>query len=311
MTPRTASCANQCGNETASELKCCSGCKQVMYCSKACQTADWRRHIFDCKLDRPIGTAYYLSRACAQGLLPLDPQTRKDFGFDKTELALCGCAQRGLLALWTKVFNVFGVSEKELQRWQVEGKLVERIMDGFLRFPPDLPEPAYEWFSEHYALLDGSPIDQAQAYESASRSYDDATRRAWVMTGGSPNDTLATIKRKIRARPRHVRACHDFYTLLGWETHPKPKHASWLTFGFVAAMNQADAQRLAEGYKELIQHVEFDDFSFVHRICHIAQLAELHGIAMVGEAGTTAAAFFCDVMSESPYHFKTVWHLKQ
>ena len=31
----------------------------------------------------------------------------KDFGFDKAELALCGCAQRGLLALWTKVFDVF------------------------------------------------------------------------------------------------------------------------------------------------------------------------------------------------------------
>jgi hypothetical protein len=60
-------------------LKRCSGCQKVDYCSTACQREDWVCHIFDCKPHRAINTADYLALAVYKNLLPEHPQTCADY----------------------------------------------------------------------------------------------------------------------------------------------------------------------------------------------------------------------------------------
>jgi len=61
----------------------CSGCSKVYYCSKKCQKDAWAVHIFDCNPKKPINTAYYLARAARRDRFPEDPQTCKDYGFER------------------------------------------------------------------------------------------------------------------------------------------------------------------------------------------------------------------------------------
>ena len=78
-------------------LKRCSGCQKVYYCSTACQKYDWVYHIFDCKPRRPINTSDYLALAVYQNLLPEHPQTCADYGFDR---AITGEEKSKLLGLY-------------------------------------------------------------------------------------------------------------------------------------------------------------------------------------------------------------------
>lgn len=68
-------------------LQRCSGCKKVYYCSTYCQDSDWAYHIFDCKPRRVIETAHHLARAVYDDLVPSHPQTREDYGFNRTVTA--------------------------------------------------------------------------------------------------------------------------------------------------------------------------------------------------------------------------------
>ena len=62
-------CAAWC-EEPQGELKRCSKCRQVWYCSRQCQEKHWKFHIFDCRADRPISTVYYLYQAAFKNLVP-------------------------------------------------------------------------------------------------------------------------------------------------------------------------------------------------------------------------------------------------
>ena len=64
-------------------LKRCSGCRKVYYCSTDCQKSSWPFHIFDCKPRHSINTAYYLAQAVYQDRIPEHPQTCADYGFDR------------------------------------------------------------------------------------------------------------------------------------------------------------------------------------------------------------------------------------
>ncbi len=296
----------------ASELKCCSACKKVWYCSKECQKVDWRRHIFDCKHDRPIPTAYYLSRACREGLAPIHLQTRKDFGFHKVESLLPASVQAKLLNLWTVVYNDARVSERDVQAWQVKGTLVDGIKTTLMRLPSgDFQDACYTWFLDHQDLFDGSPVDKAKAKEFGKHSFEGATHKAWIKVGGSPDDDFRTIRAKIKALPGHVQECHDFYALAAFGAHPRPEYSSWLTFGFIAAMDRVDEHWISQWYDRLVDRCTFDAFTTVYQTSSLISLAEAHGVSLPCPLSRSAQAFFRDVMSASPRQFKTVWYLKQ
>ncbi|KAH9852003.1 hypothetical protein C2E23DRAFT_886210 [Lenzites betulinus] len=305
-------CDNSCGNADASALKCCSGCKKVWYCSKECQKRDWRRHIFDCTHTRPIPTAYYLSRACAQRVFPIHRKTRTDFGFEKAELLWLPCAQTELLALWIIVFRDAGMSEKDVQKWQATGTLVDGIEATFARLPRDaLLDDASAFFNAHRDLFDGSPADKAEAEAAMEDSCGRAIRKGWVKTGGPPVDDPGTIVRKISAMPEHFRDCHLFYALLAVYSHPGPLCPEWLSFGIVAARDEGDAFWIGRWYDRLIEVCTFDAFAAAYRTSSLLSLGEAHGIHLSCSLSGAAKVLFFDVMSESPRGFKTVWPLKQ
>lgn len=321
MTPRPERCQSYChpddDEESAvspAQLKRCAGCKKVWYCSKVCQQSDWRRHIFHCNPKRPIGTAYYLSRACEEGLLPVHTQTRKDFGFEKTEELLGAHAQHKLLGLFYGLFAYLDVSEKEVQRWQAEGRMVEEVKNAYARLAPRDRGEFYEWFLAHPYVLDGAPADPHAAQEVTRRAGGDAIRRAWMMSGGSPDDSLESIERSIHALPRQIQAVHYFYRLLMFEVHPAPAaYHQWITFGFVAAIRQADELPIGQAYSDLIfKRCTFAEFRTAYLSGTILALAEAYGVSF-SNANTLPATTrgLRDVLAESPRRFKTVWYLKQ
>ena len=118
--------------ETVSEnARRCSGCHRAWYCSTACQERNWPIHIFDCRPNKPINSVYHLARACYRDLVPIDHQTRKDYGFEKAEALLGGESGSMLLGLYQGVFNVLSTPPKEVRRWKEEGKLSSGIKDAF------------------------------------------------------------------------------------------------------------------------------------------------------------------------------------
>ncbi|KAG1746941.1 hypothetical protein EDB19DRAFT_1688545, partial [Suillus lakei] len=54
--------------EEPSDLKRCSGCHKVWYCSVSYQKSVWVQHIFACKPRRPITTADHLALAVRNNL---------------------------------------------------------------------------------------------------------------------------------------------------------------------------------------------------------------------------------------------------
>ncbi|KAI0328234.1 hypothetical protein GY45DRAFT_1355271 [Cubamyces sp. BRFM 1775] len=205
-----------------SNLRRCAGCAKARYCSKECQTAGWRIHIFD---------SYYLSKACHEGVVPLHEQTRADYGFDKALELAGGLGERMLLGLWTEVF-------KEVQKWQSEGRLVEGIKNTYQQVRPS-------------HLLDGRPLSEAEK-EGSVESYSDTLHRTWEFIGGPPSDLRHTIWPQIGARPSYEQRCFFFYESLVGNRDLTPENAeTWLSFGFTA-MTREGVGELVEKYKQLM-----------------------------------------------------------
>ena len=53
---------------------------KVVYCSKACQIANWPLHIFDCYAYRRKTVPYHFAHSRYRDLLPTDKQTLEDSG---------------------------------------------------------------------------------------------------------------------------------------------------------------------------------------------------------------------------------------
>ncbi|KAH9854859.1 hypothetical protein C2E23DRAFT_815931 [Lenzites betulinus] len=312
MVPRPSICSACC--EESASLKCCSACKKAWYCTKECQRVHWRRHIFECKLKGPIGTAYYLSRACYADTFPIHAQTRKDFGFDKAERLLGPDGQTKLFGLWIGVFKFHQVAERKVQKWQEEGTMVQGIRETFER-PSQFTRGAYyPWFLDHQYLLDGSPFDGEQANERLVRTVADAIRQTWVKAGGSPDDSVETIQANVAALPLHIQDCHRLYRSLSLG-YPPPHEDLWRTFGFVAAMDQGGEMSIARQYKALIGRCTFAEFCAAHEASSIVRLASTYGVNMPSNytlpLEDSFAAGFQDIMAKSPNQFKSVWSLKQ
>ncbi|EIW61185.1 uncharacterized protein TRAVEDRAFT_117980 [Trametes versicolor FP-101664 SS1] len=181
-----------------------------------------------------------------------------------------------------------------------------------MRLPKsDLRDACYAWFLDHLDLLDGSPVDKAQANEFGTRSVEEATRKAWIKAGGSPDDDFKTIRAKIKALPCHVQECHDFYALVAHGVHPRPEFSSWLVFGFVAGMDREDEYWIGRWYARLVNRCTFDAFAAAYQTSSLIKLGEEHEVNLPCPLSSSAKSFFRDVMTASPREFKTVWYLKQ
>ena len=306
--------------EESANLKGCSGCLKTKYCSKQCQKAAWRLHVFDCDPKKHISTVYYLSRACYENVVPQHVDTRTDYGFSKAHQLEGGQGEKMLLGLWVTIIVNHRVSEREVQRWQVQGRLIEGIEETFERIVPSLQGPYYTWFLLHQHLLDGQPLSQVERDRRIDVA-EDILLRTWRFIGGSPNDQRDSIWSQVESSSPYIQRCFNFYESLLGDKDPAPMSPeTWMALGFVA-MPRRGVQELVGLYKQLIQRCTFSAFYLAYYDGSLPQLFAQHGLDIDISGATAevtthhgdasrAVSLFRDVMSGSPHLFKSVWILK-
>lgn len=293
-----------CESEKITNLKCCSGCRNVWYCSKACQKDDWNYHIFACKVGQPISTVYHLARAIFGDVVPVDPQTRCDYGFDKAEKILGGESGSKLCGLYRGLLIILEVPLKKVRTWQREGRLLDGIKAAFETLPPNNRGGYFPWLLQHPYILDGTPVDAEFVRRREEQEYVNMVEEAWVFTGGSPDDTPDMIKSKIAAMTPTRRDCYHLYSTTFHHLHPSPNLKIWLTSGFVAAMSLGEEQEFGRNYHKLVRSCSFDEFCKAYESSTIPELFDRHGISF------SNTRLFRDVMSGTPHVNKSVWNLK-
>ena len=110
-----------CRKDSAEEWGCSDCNSKVVYCSKACQIANWPHHIFDCYAYRgkTVPTAYHLARACYRDLLPTDKQTLEDYGLNK---AYTPFNQMMLMGLYVGLFKYLEINPETVHTSHLEAR---------------------------------------------------------------------------------------------------------------------------------------------------------------------------------------------
>ncbi|KAG1741824.1 uncharacterized protein EDB91DRAFT_316409 [Suillus paluster] len=284
--------------EPSSKLKRCSGCHKVWYCSITCQKSDWVRHIFACKPRRPINTADHLALAVRNDLLPHDPQTCKDYGFDR---ALTAENNSKLFGLYIGLIERMDIPAKTINDWRVRGVLVEEIKAAYSQIPAQSRGGYFPWFLQNQHLLTTSP--QAATDSQLNDERDIMIRRAWHFTGGAETDSPEDIRTSIARMPRDKRMCHLFYELLLSKWYPAPFHSLWIPFGFCSCANEAEEMCLGRLYQGLITKCTFDEFCDAFSSARILNLFHEKGISVnVRNLGDALQGHNTN---------KSVWSLKQ
>ncbi|KAG6844524.1 hypothetical protein H0H87_006180 [Tephrocybe sp. NHM501043] len=296
----STSASRVCICSQAANLRC-SGCSKKWYCSKRCQKMDWQVHIFQCKVNMPIKTSYYLARAVRENLIPDDPQTLEDYGFDR---AVTNTEKSMLLGLYIGLIERMDISPKEVNRWFVQGSLTKEIKAAYETLPSGSQGGYYPWFLKNQHILDHSiPVPK-----SSRDNTDDATVRAWRLAGGSSKDSLEDIRLKIPNLPRSEQLCLNLYTILLGDdlAHPHPALETWITFGFCACRSTESEGLLGGLYHKLIKRCTFKEFVKGYEDHALVKLFDSKGLPYNPLRLEHVEEFFAGENSA-----KSVWYLKQ
>ncbi|KAG0692608.1 hypothetical protein DFH29DRAFT_839651 [Suillus ampliporus] len=286
--------------ESSSDLKRCSGCRKVWYCSPDCQRSAWVRHIFTCKPRRPITTADHLALAVRNNLFPQDVQTCKDYGFDR---AFTVENRSKLLGLYIGLMERMDIPAKTINDWRVRGVLVEEIKAAYDKIPAQYRGGYFPWFLQNQHILDTSPAADSQSNDEGDAMF----RRAWCFTGGAETDSLEVIKASIASMPQDKQTCHLLYTMLLSKWHPAPFHDLWIPFGFCTCIHEEEEMHLGGLYQDLITKCTFDEFCDAFSSSRILDLFRNNGISV---EFPIPLRYLADVL-QSSIMTKSVWFLKQ
>ncbi|KAG1852431.1 hypothetical protein DFJ58DRAFT_411380 [Suillus subalutaceus] len=282
----------------SSNLKRCSGCHKVWYCSVTCQKSHWVRHIFACKPRRPITTADHLALAVRNNDLPQDPQTCEDYGFDRAFTVENRC---NLLGLYIGLMdpNRIGITPKTIDDWRVRGVLVEEIKAAYYKIPTESRGGYFPWFLQNQHTLNPSAAGDSQLNDEG----DAMVLRAWRFTGGAETDSPADIKARLISMPHDRQTCHVFYALLLSRLFPAPIDNLWIPFGFCSCACEEEEMYLSTRYQALIAKCTFDEFCDAFSSARILDLFRKNGIVV-------DVRYLADVLQNHDMH-KSVWDLKQ
>ena len=295
-----------CREEREGKLRC-TGCNsKEVYCSKACQTADWPRHIFDCYAycGKTVPSAYHLRRSCFLDLFPTDKQTLEDYGFNRAHTPF---NQMMLLGLYQGLFKYLEINPETVLTWKREGILIQEIIKVFERIPPQNRGQYYPWFLEHQDLLDPSLLVPSAKIMEDFRL--EAIMRAWQHIGGRPlpiSTAWNDINIEKATWPKHKRDCFDLCLLVLSDLHPDPTLRIWLCFGFCTTQNQYDEMQLGITYRTLVMRCSFEEFYQAYDSCSLVQLFSSKNINL-----EQFGLHLADFLANAPHINKSVWDLKQ
>jgi len=186
-------------------------------------------HIFAWKRRRSITTADHLALAVRNNLFPQDPQTCKDYGFER---AFTVENRSKLLGLYIGLMHpgYIGIPPQTINDWRVRGVLVEEIKAAYYKIPTEFRGIYFPWFLQNQHILDPSAAADSQSNEKE----DAMVLHSWRFTGGPETDLPADIRARIISMPYYRRLCHLFYMTLLSNGHPAPFEFDdlWISFGF-------------------------------------------------------------------------------
>ncbi|KAI6133803.1 hypothetical protein EV401DRAFT_1575486 [Pisolithus croceorrhizus] len=293
LPPSRSGKCSRCDKKTSRK---CSRCTGPWLCSKACEDAyDFYDHNFRCAIRRPLDSADYLERACWKNEIPDDIDTLEKFGFTKFPSAF---DQRNLLGVFIGLTHM-GIGNRELRRWQEDGKLVPNIMSTYEGKPEYGDRRYYNWFRENLHILNCTD----------PKTF-------------TP-DIFAIVRRHLGASdqskdlhelvPDAKRKSFLLYGILfnGW--HPDPSHPEkyiqdvYYTFGFCLCCNTHTEQALATLYMALISRCSFQEFWLAYQSHSLVSLMDAKGLGKARQNIRHLESF----MKIRPNSWcPTVWHLR-
>ncbi|KAI6022501.1 hypothetical protein BKA83DRAFT_1211161 [Pisolithus microcarpus] len=289
---RSGKCSH-CNRKTSRK---CSKCTGPWLCSKACEDAyDYYDHNFRCAIRRPLDSADYLERACRKNEIPDDIDTLEKFGFTKFPSAF---DQRNLLGVFIGLTHM-GIGNRELRRWQEEGKLVLNIMSTYEGKPEYGGRGYYKWFRENVYNLNRT---DAKTYIPDIFAI--------VRPHLGPSDQSKDLHELV---PDAKRKSFLLYGILfnGW--HPDPSHSEkyiqdiYYTFGFCLCCNIHTEQALARLYMMLISRCSFQEFWLAYQSHSLVSLMDAKGL---GKACRNIQHLEGFLKIRPNSWCPTVWHLR-
>ncbi|KAI0338171.1 hypothetical protein BDW22DRAFT_1402300 [Trametopsis cervina] len=296
-------------DETEATRKC-SGCMKLWYCSKECQVDHWPSHIFNCDPRRPINTAYHLTRAVYDDLLPTDTLTLQEWGLAKAALVSDrGCFM--LFGLYAGLIKSGSVKPQQLHKWRIQGTLIQEIKASYEAMPVNSRGEYYPWFLEHQFILE----DPTPTIDESQRHADAMVRRAWTSIGKSANASMEDIRKFMETMPSAQRACFVFYGMILESSHPGPDSDIWIRLAFCTCSSQYGEMRLSEAYRKLMNTCTFEMF------CESYAQGDLFSMLNKYTPSSNtfddpnddflSREFLADVLGGMPHRNKSVWDLKQ
>ncbi|MCJ1381973.1 hypothetical protein MMC17_005085 [Xylographa soralifera] len=191
-----------------------------------------------CAPGRPLNTADWLDLALVSDIFPDDPQTREDYGFALTRSFH---EESKLLGLY-KGLMYMDITSQQIHQWRVEGSLVVKIHEYYLRIPSTHRGGYYPWFVENQHLLDTTkipkiaPENKLQWCMEEARSFLEPEDRSKLFADLQPG-----VKK-------------DSFFLLAMTmqgAHPPPELEIYYEFGFCTCIGEYQEQRLGALYQRL------------------------------------------------------------
>ncbi|KIY66136.1 hypothetical protein CYLTODRAFT_378225 [Cylindrobasidium torrendii FP15055 ss-10] len=286
--------------------KPCSNCKKVAYCSIQCQKRDWDAHVFDCK-SPTISTAQYLLKAIRDRVLPTDPQTRVDWGFERA-----GGQRDILLALYIGLDIVYGMRNpnqtlraSQLRTWRETGTLIEQIKAAYdaktTAYPDGLSHCVvghifvYAWFVRNTWVLDLSLPSAGSPKPFPKQMLDSFTAYS-----GKDLAVGSWTPQRVMCAALCGKALH------GLQPYPGLLERGWVEFGFCVARTSAEEMKVLEAYTTLFLDLRcpFETFAQAYEKGELFTLLKTYCVA-------PDLPHFEKVVSQVARGHESVWRLKE
>ncbi|KAK7034685.1 hypothetical protein VNI00_012092 [Paramarasmius palmivorus] len=186
-------------------------------------------------------------QACRRDLLPSDPQTREDYGFERA-----GEFASELLGLFQGLTYIKrDLTAKELHRWRKDGILVQKIKEVFYSYPEQHRGGYFPWFLQNQWVLDGSePIPEEHQPEALR---DRMMKKAWERIGRDQSTEL-------RSWPEGKQECFWHYAMICSSSHPPPDMDMWLRGGYCVARDEYHEMQVSRMYIKLFETCTFEEY---------------------------------------------------